>query len=87
MKSELPTPPVLTLQEKLDRIAHDRDVLSLQRALADAGLREGDPVQSVVGGAAGHLLIARDKNPPRLLVRCDDGSFGEYNADGWRRVR
>ncbi len=44
MNSHLSTRPALSLQEKLDRIAHDRDVLALQRQLAERGLREGDTV-------------------------------------------
>jgi len=86
MSPDLPTPPVLTLQEKLDRIAHERDVLALQRDLAREGLREGDPVHSVSGGGAGLLLIARGEHPPRLLVRHSDGSISEYSPACWRRA-
>lgn len=86
MSPDLTTPPVLSLQEKLDRIAHERDVLALLRDLAREGLREGDPVQSLAGGGAGRLLIAREENPPRLLVRHSDGSDSEYSPACWRRA-
>lgn len=79
-------PPALSLQDKLDRIAHDRDVLDLQRQLAHVGLCEGDRVQSRDGGAAGRLLIARDEQPPRLLVQADDGTRSDYSSRSWRRI-
>jgi hypothetical protein len=87
MSPDLPTPPVLSLQEKLDRIAHDRDVLALQRELAREGLREGDPVERLAGGEAGRLLISRDEYPPRLLVRRADGTCVEFAPGVWRGVR
>lgn len=86
MSSGLSPPPVLSLQEKLDRIAHERDVLALQRDLAQCGLREGDPLRSLDGSARGRLLIDRDESPPRLLVRTDDGTLSDYSATRWRRA-
>lgn len=76
--------PVLSLQEKLDRIAHDRDVLALQRELARDGLREGAAVRRIDGDGTGRVLIARDEQPPRLLVRLDDGALDDYAPDLWR---
>lgn len=86
MKSPVPPPRALSLQDKLDCIAHERDVLELQRLLARDGLREGDAVQKVGGGASGRLLIARGEQPPRLLVQTDDGGRSDYSADHWRRL-
>ena len=86
MRSDLPTPPVLSLQQKLDRIAHERDVLALQRDLARDGLREGDPVRALDGNAFGRLLIARDETPPRLRVRAEDGTLTDFSSSGWRRA-
>ncbi len=86
MKSPLPPPRALSLQDKLDRIAHERDVLELQRLLARDGLREGDAVQQVDSGASGRLLIARNEQPPRLLVQADDGTSSDYTVDRWRRA-
>jgi len=86
MHSDLPTPPVLSLQEKLDRIAYERDVLALQRDLARDGLREGDPVRSLNGDACGRLLIVRDETPPRLRVRAEDGTLSDFSSSGWRRA-
>ncbi len=86
MKSPLPPPRALSLQDKLDRIAHDRDVLELQRQLAHDGLREGETVRQVNGGANGRLLIARDEQPPRLLVQTDAGERTDYSPDHWHRA-
>lgn len=86
MPAELPTPPPLTLQDKLDRIAHERDVLALQRELAQGGLREGDAVFALDGSARGRLLIARDETPPRLRVVAEDGTICEFSTSRWRRA-
>jgi hypothetical protein len=87
MNPDLSAPPVLSLQDKLDRIAHERDVLSLQRELAQNGLREGDTVLACDGSARGRLLIARDESPPRLRVLADDGTLADFSACGWQRAR
>jgi hypothetical protein len=79
-------PPALSLQEKLDRIAHEREVLALQSELARDGLREGDTVRRLGGDASGRLTIARDEHPPRLLVRADDGTLIDYSPALWRRA-
>lgn len=84
MKSEAPTPPALSLQDKLDRIAHERDVLALQRDLARCGLREGDRVCAHDGAGQGRVLIARDEQPPRLLVLTDDGTRTAFSSADWR---
>jgi hypothetical protein len=86
MNSELSTRPALSLQDKLDRIAHERDVLALQRELARSGLREGDTVLALDGGARGRLLIARDETPPRLRVLADDGEASDFAPSRWRRA-
>jgi hypothetical protein len=76
----------LSLQDKLDHIAHERDVLDLQRQLARCGLREGVPVQRHDGGTTGRLVISRDEQPPRLRVQADDGTRVDYAPEAWRRV-
>jgi len=86
MNSDLPTRPALSLQDKLDRIAYERDVLALQRELAQSGLREGDTVLALGSGARGRLLIARDESPPRLRVLSDDGTAAEFSPARWRRL-
>ncbi|MBK9243706.1 MAG: hypothetical protein IPM30_02450 [Burkholderiales bacterium] len=86
MPAELPPPPALSLQEKLDRIAHERDVLALQRELAQGGMREGDTVFALDGKARGRLLIARDASPPRLRVVADDGTSCDFSLTRWRRA-
>ena len=86
MNPELWTRPALSLQDKLDRIAHERDVLALQRQLAQGGLREGDTVLDVDGGARGRLLITREQSPPRLRVLADDGTLTDFCPSRWRRV-
>jgi hypothetical protein len=81
-----PPPPALSLQDKLDRIAHERDVLALQRELTRCGMREGDLVRAVDGTMRGRLQIARDESPPRLRVLADDGALSDYSATLWRRA-
>jgi hypothetical protein len=85
MNSNLPS-PALSLQQKLDLIALERDVLALRRELAEGGLREGDAVRALDGGALGRLLIARDESPPRLRVVGDDGSVSDFSSARWRRA-
>ena len=86
MNPDVSPRPVLSLQDKLDRISHERDVLALQRQLAAGGLREGDTVTAVDGGARGRLLIARDETPPRLRVLADDGTASDFSPSRGRRA-
>ncbi|MFN3566011.1 MAG: hypothetical protein ACK4V1_08520 [Burkholderiaceae bacterium] len=76
--------PALSLQSKLDRIAHERDVLALMRELARAGLREGDAVRHACTGDAGRLWIDREGDPPRIVVLIETGAREVYSADFWR---
>ncbi len=86
MKTELPpAAPALSLQNKLDQIAHDRDVLALLRDLARHGLREGDLVRSQ-DGTPGRLQIERHESPPRVVVATPQGSREPYSIDRWRRA-
>ncbi|MFO0273588.1 MAG: hypothetical protein ACK53M_05745 [Betaproteobacteria bacterium] len=86
MKQESPPhSPALSLQNKLDQISHDRDVLHLMRDLARSGLREGDLVRHVVNGRVGRLSIARQDDPPRVLVALENGGHEVFASDIWRR--
>ena len=86
MKSEIPPPaPALSLQNKLDRIAHDRDVLALLRELARFGLCEGDAVRDLRNGVRGRVEIERQEDPPRIMVATDDGSREPFSLEHWRR--
>ncbi len=86
MKSELlPPSPALSLQKKLDQIAHDRDVLALLRDLAREGLREGDPVRRADDGTPGRLAIDRQESPPRIVVATAIGSRLPFDLAHWRR--
>lgn len=86
MTSGLTPPPALSLQEKLDRIAHERDILALQRELAQEGLREGDVVRGADGEVRGRLVITRNESPPRLRVVSDDGVQSDFSVASWRRA-
>jgi len=85
MKSELPAPaPALSLQNKLDQIAHERDVLALLRELARHGLREGDRVRRADDGASGRVTIDRQQSPPRIVVATEVGSREPYSLGRWQ---
>ena len=87
MKSELPPPaPAMSLQNKLDQIAHDRDVLALLRDLAREGLREGDAVRRTDDGTPGRVTIDRQETPPRIVVSTELGSREPYNLTHWRPI-
>lgn len=85
-ESPSPSGCALTLQQKLDWVARERDVLALRSELARHGLREGDAVREVGGEARGRLAIARDESPPRIGVRADDGTLREYSPARWHRA-
>jgi hypothetical protein len=86
MEPDRPAPTALSLQQKLDWVARERDVLALRSELARRGLREGDAVREVGGEACGRLAIARDESPPRIGVRADDGTLREYSPARWQRA-
>ncbi|MCU0765634.1 MAG: hypothetical protein MUF32_06535 [Burkholderiaceae bacterium] len=84
MNPDLTTPPPLSLQDKLDRIAYERDVLALRQELARHGLREGDAVMAD-GGARGRLTISRGDAAPGLRVLTDEGVLADFSFAHWRR--
>ena len=87
MKSELPPPaPHLSLQNKLDQIAHDREVLALLRELARQGLREGDGVVRGDDGTRGQIAIDRQESAPRIVVALASGSREPFDLHTWRRA-
>ena len=63
----------LSLQDKLDRIAHDRDVLAQLRDLARQGLHDGDSVRHRESGACGRVVVLRGESVPCSVVELDDG--------------
>jgi hypothetical protein len=73
----------LSLQEKLDRIAHDRDVLALLRELAHQGLKDGDAVVHRKDGSRGRLSVSRDRT--HALVVQDDGTEVPFRRGEWMR--
>lgn len=75
----------LSLQGKLDRIAHERAVLALARELAGHGLLEGALVRATADGGElrGRLEIARETSPPQARVRLDDGRLHAYERGRW----
>lgn len=85
MKQEVPPhPPALSLQGKLDRIAHERDVLALLRMLAAHGLREGDRVRHRHQPLTGKLAVNRAEEPPQAVIIAADGTQHPFRADHWR---
>lgn len=82
MKSQTGRDP-LSLQEKLDRIAHDRDVLAVLRDLARQGLKDGDAVVHLGDGSRGRLNVSRDQT--QVIVVRDDGTEVPFNRSEWMR--
>jgi hypothetical protein len=76
----------LTLQDKLDRISHDRDVLAQLRDLARHGLQDGDCVLHRDSGACGRVVILRGATVPCSVVQLDDGRQVPFDPS-WRAAR
>jgi hypothetical protein len=72
----------LSLQDKLDRISHDRDVLAQLRDLARHGLQDGDPVCHRASGAVGRVVVLRTEPVPCSVVRLDAGGQVPFDS-GW----
>lgn len=73
----------LSLQDKLDRISHDRDVLAQLRDLARNGLHDGDPVRHAESGACGRVVVLRSDPVPCSVVELDDGRQVPFDGS-WR---
>lgn len=70
----------LSLQDKLDRISHDRDVLAQLRDLARQGLHDGDSVRHRESGACGRVVVLRAEPVPCSVVELDDGRQVPFDA-------
>jgi len=71
----------LSLQDKLDRISHDRDVLAQLRDLARRGLHDGDSVRHRETGACGRVRVLRAESVPCSVVQLDDGRQVPFDSD------
>ena len=76
----------LSLQDKLDRISHDRDVLAQLRDLARQGLQDGDCVRHRDSGVSGRVVILRGEPVPCSVVQLDDGGQVPFDTS-WRAAR
>lgn len=74
----------LSLQEKLDRISHDRDVLAQLRDLARQGFHDGECVRHCESGASGRVTVLRAEAVPCSVVMLDDGGQVPFDARAWR---
>jgi hypothetical protein len=72
--------PPLSLQDKLDRISHERDVLAQLRDLARQGLHDGDSVRHNETGAVGRVVVLRE-TVPCSVVQMDDGRQVPFDAN------
>lgn len=80
-----PSSPPLSLQDKIDRIARDRQVLGVLRELMRHGLHDGDAVQHCTEGSRGRLVVLRSTGEPTPVVMLDDGTQVTFRAADWRR--
>ena len=80
-----PSPAPLSLQDKLDRISHDRKVLDVLRELMRHGLHDGDDVQHQTEGSRGRLVVLHSAAEPTPVVLLDDGTQVSFRASDWRR--
>jgi hypothetical protein len=70
----------LSLQDKLDRISHERDVLAQLRDLARQGLHDGDSVRHRESGARGRVVVLRGEALPCSVVKLDAGGEVPFDA-------
>jgi hypothetical protein len=80
-----PTSP-LSLQDKLDRISHDRDVLAQLRDLARQGLHDGDSVRHRESGISGRVMVLRAQPEPCSVVVLDDGGEVPFDSSCWSPI-
>lgn len=80
-----PSSPPLSLQDKIDLIAHDRKVLNVLRELVRHGLHDGVAVQHRDDGSHGRLVVLRSTSEPMPVVMLDDGTQVTFRASDWRR--
>jgi hypothetical protein len=85
MESPPPGNP-LSLQDKLDRISHDRKVLTVLRDLVRHGLHDGDAVRHRASGTHGWLKVLRTDDDPHPVVVLDDGTRTEFRIEDWSRA-
>lgn len=84
MDPQAPTDAALSLQDKLDRISHERRVLAVLRELMRHGLHDGDEVRHRGNGSQGRLVVLRS-NDPQPVVLMEDGTQAAFRADEWGR--
>lgn len=85
MEPQSPVSP-LSLQDKLDRISHERKVLAVLRDLVRNGLNDGDAVRHRDSGAHGWVRVLRTAAEPHPIVVLDDGSHTAFQSEHWRRA-
>jgi hypothetical protein len=85
MNPASPSSQPLSLQDKIDRIAHDRKVLGVLRELMRHGLHDGDAVQHRTAGSHGRLVVLRSAAEPTPVVMLDDGTQVTFRTADWRR--
>lgn len=77
----------LSLQEKLETLAREREVLMALRDLARRGLREGDLLKHSIDGCEGRLTVQRTGPAAGILVQTGDGTRLPYSSDWIARPR
>ena len=84
METHAPGDVPLSLQDKIDRISHERRVLAVLRELMRHGLHDGDDVSHRTDGTRGRLIVLRSSEP-QPVVLMDDGTQIAFRAEDWRR--
>jgi hypothetical protein len=74
-----------SLQQRLERVARERDVLAVLRELARHGLREGDQVLNLRTSISGRLHVDCNAPDPVPVVDTDLGCCRVASLSEWQR--
>lgn len=76
-----PSVHALSMREKLDALAREREVLIALRDLARSGLHEGDTLTHRTEGKQGRLLVQRTGPSAGIMIQTTDGERCPYSSE------